>query len=468
MYTLILFVTDFIGRFHPVVVHLPIGILLLACLFQLFSKKYAALQPAVPAMLFWGTAGAVVSCMTGFLLSLSGDYDKELTDRHQWMGIMTAALSLVFYLFLKKGRSLRFASGFAAALIALITTTGHLGGSLTHGSGYLTEALGKSAATGLKPIPDVQEAVLYTDVVQPILQSNCYSCHGPSKQKGKLRLDEMSHILEGGKNGVAVAPGDPDESELVQRLLLPLSDDEHMPPKEKPQLTPNEVALLHWWVSTGADFTKKVKELEQTEKIKPVLTALQTGAPDEEMPKSSDIPEEAVAKADDKAIQALRDAGVVVLPVAKDNNYLMASFVTAADRADTLIKLLEPLREQLVWLRLDDASVSDESADVIARLSNLTRLYLRNTKITDAGLAKMQSLTQLQVLNLVNTPVTEGGLLQLKELKALRTVYLYQARINKTAWEELKAVFPTTVLDTGGYMLPVLTKDSVLVTSEIR
>ncbi len=465
MYTISL--TDFIGRFHPVVVHLPIGILLLSCLFQLFSKKYAALQPAVPAMLFWGTAGAVLSCVTGLMLSLSGDYDKALADRHQWMGIMTAALSLVFYLSVKTGRLRKSANWLAAALITLITTTGHLGGSLTHGSGYLTEALGNNAAAGLKPIPDVQEAVLYTDVVQPILQNNCYSCHGPSKQKGKLRLDDTNHILAGGKNGVAVAPGDPDESELVQRLLLPLSDDEHMPPKEKPQLTSNQVALLHWWVSTGADFTKKVKELEQTEKIKPVLAALQSGTTDQET-RSSDIPEDAVAKADDKVIQVLRDAGVVILPVAKDNNYLMASFVTAGDKADTLIKLLEPLRQQLVWLRLDDASVSDESMEVIARLTNLTRLYLRNTKITDTGLAKLQPLTQLQVLNLVNTPVTEKGLLHLKGLKALRTVYLYQAQINKTAWEEIKTAFPTAVLDTGGYVLPASANDTILVSSETR
>ncbi len=467
MYTLILFVTDFIGRFHPVVVHLPIGILLLACLFQLFSKKYAALQPAVPAMLFWGTAGAVVSCVTGLMLSLSGDYDKALADRHQWMGIATAALSLVFYLFLKKGRALKFASGFATAIIVLISVTGHLGGSLTHGSGYLTEALGNNTATARKPIPDVREAVLYTDVVQPILQTNCYSCHGPSKQKGKLRLDETSHILQGGKNGLAVAPGDPDESELVQRLLLPLSDEEHMPPKEKPQLTSSEIALLHWWVSTGADFTKKVKELEQTEQIKPVLAALQTGATEKET-KSSDIPEEAVAKADDKAIQALRDAGVVILPVAKENNYLMASFVTAGEKADTLVKLLEPLRQQLVWLRLDDASIHDESMDVVARLTNLTRLYLRNTKVTDAGLAKLQSLKQLQVLNLVNTPVTEKGLLQLKELKALRTVYLYQAPVDRAAWQELKAAFPAAILDSGGYVLPVSTRDTILVIDKTK
>lgn len=447
------------------VVHLPIGILLLAGFFQLFSKKYPPLRAAVPAIVFWGMTGAVLSCITGYLLSLSGDYDRQLTGRHQWMGIGTTLIALLFYFVVRKERPARLANGFALASISFVAITGHLGGSLTHGSSYLTEALTGGENPGLKPIPDIPEAVLYTDIVQPILKNKCYSCHGPSRQKGKLRLDEGEHLLKGGEAGPAVTPGNADDSELIQRLLLPLSNEEHMPPKEKPQLTGNEVALLHWWVSTGADFTKKIKELEQPEKIRTILAALQTGETETE---SSEIPEETVPKADEKAVQALRNAGVVVLPVATDNPYLMVSFLTAGEKADTLVKLLAPLQKQLVWLRLDDTPLGDDAMVLIAGLSNLTRLSLSHTRITDTGVAKLQSLKNLQVLNLVNTPVTENGLLALKDLQKLRAVYLYQTRVDKTRWQELRTAFPKTTLDSGGYIVPTLPSDTTLVTNEAK
>jgi hypothetical protein len=78
-------------------------------------------------------------------------------------------------------------------MIPLIIITGHLGGSLTHGSDFLTKGFSEKdsvAEKEIKPIADVQEANVYADIVQPIFESKCYSCHNKSKKKGKLRLDE--------------------------------------------------------------------------------------------------------------------------------------------------------------------------------------------------------------------------------------------------------------------------------------
>jgi uncharacterized membrane protein len=99
----ILSLADYIAPLHPVLVHLPIGILVLACFFQwlALTDRYAFLQPAIPVALFWGMIGAVVSCISGYLLSLTGDYDEQLAGRHQWFGISTAIFSFVFYSFHK-------------------------------------------------------------------------------------------------------------------------------------------------------------------------------------------------------------------------------------------------------------------------------------------------------------------------------------------------------------------------------
>ena len=198
-------------------------------------------------------------------------------------------------------------AGVSLGIIVLITITGHLGGSLTHGSGYLAEGLhsGDEGGAALKPIPNIQEAALYADVVQPLFQARCYGCHGPNKQKGKLRLDKQEFILKGGKDGKVIEPGKADESEMIERLLLPAEDEDHMPPKEKPQLTQGEISLLHWWINTGADFNKKVKEFPQTGQVKPILLALQSGASGEER-KATDVPEASVGKADEDAVESFK------------------------------------------------------------------------------------------------------------------------------------------------------------------
>jgi hypothetical protein len=456
-------VPDFIGRFHPVLVHLPIGILLLACFFQWLTikSKFIFLQPAIPLMIFWGMLGAVLSCISGFLLSLTGDYDASLVSRHQWAGIITALLSIWLYILYRFSVAIGTARWISAIIFVAIIITGHWGGTLTHGTGYLTQGLnGGVQSGGIKPVPNIQEAVAYTDLVQPLLQAKCYTCHGPAKQKGKLRLDAQQFILKGGEDGKVMHPGKADESEMIERMLLPLSDEDHMPPKEKPQLTKNEIALLQWWINSGADFSKKVKELPQPDPVKPILLSFQAGAQPGEQP-AGDIPATPVAPGDAATITRLKKAGVMVLPVALNSNYLSVSFFTAEAGADSLVKLLVPLKDQLVWLKLDNAAISDSSMKHIATLANLTRLQLSNTSITDAGLVQLRSLLQLQSLNLVGTKVTAQGLAQLNGLTKLKFLYLYRTPIGQSDWSVLQKTFPVARIDSGKYTVPTFANDTV-------
>jgi len=457
---------QFLGPFHPVLVHLPIGILLLACLFQwlVLRDAYKKLEPAIGIALFWGMIFAILSCITGYLLSQTGDYEGDLVNNHQWLGISVAIVSIVQYYLYKRSVNAGFARWLALILFLLIIITGHLGGSLTHGSGYLAEGLhsGDKGGAALKPIPNIQEAGLYADVVQPLFQNRCYNCHGPNKQKGKLRLDKPELIMKGGKDGKVIEAGKADKSEMIERLLLPPEDEDHMPPKEKPQLTRGEVALLHWWISTGADFNKKVKDLPQTNEIRPILLALQSGAIGEES-KPTDVPAVDVGKADADAVDRLKKAGVMVMPVARNSNYLSVSFFTAGAGADSLIKLLEPLKKQLVWLKLDNAAVNDAAMDEISRLTTLTRLHLSNTNITDAGLVKLQTLQELQSLNLVGTKITAQGLAKLSGLKKLKNLYLYKTAVGNNDWSVLKKTFPATQVDSGKYAVPTLVTDTTVV-----
>ena len=460
--SLLLSISEVIGSFHPVLVHLPIGILLLAGLFQLLAlkPKFASLHAATSIALFWGMLSAVASCISGYLLSQSGDYDEQLVSTHQWFGISTAFISIIAYLFNRWENV--FAKWVILLMVPLIIVTGHLGGSLTHGSDYLVKGFSKNEdSTGkeFKPIADVQEANVYADIIQPIFEDKCYTCHNKRKKKGGLRLDEPSFILKGGKDGKVIEPGNAAESDMIKRILLPRNDEDHMPPKEKPQLKENEIAILHWWVSTGATFDKKTKELEQAEKIEPILLSLQ-----KEVKKAlPDVPLAIVAKADENDIQKLKARGIVVLPVAQNSNYLKANFVTVDSVDHDDIVLLHQVKKQLVWLNLSGKKISDTVLTNVSNLTNLTRLQLDNTSITDKGLASLKSLVDLQYLNLVGTIITVQGILQLKTLPRLQAIYLYKTFISSSDWQMLKNNFPKVTLDTGNYYVPILETDTTIV-----
>ncbi len=100
-----------------------------------------------------------------------------------------------------------------------------------------------------KPAPDFHKGV------REILEVSCLQCHGSEKQKGDLRLDTLAYAKKGGDTGPAVVPGKPEESLLVERILLPDSDEDVMPPKS-PHLTAAQKNVLSDWIKSGASWPK--------------------------------------------------------------------------------------------------------------------------------------------------------------------------------------------------------------------
>jgi uncharacterized membrane protein/mono/diheme cytochrome c family protein len=466
---MLLTITEFIGRFHVLLVHLPIGFLLIGLLLQWLSvyEKYQISQQVIKVIIFCGMIAAILSCITGYLLSLNGDYDESLVGWHMWMGISVVSISFLLYARLLSGRLDIWYKLISVALLILIFITGHLGGSLTHGPDYLTSALSDeqdSVVIIQKIIPNIEEAKVYADVIQPMLQARCYTCHSSKRQKNNLRLDSPDWILKGGKNG-PVLNANPEESKLLKRILLPREDDDHMPPKQKPQLTEKQIALIHWWIDQGADFNKKVKDLEQPQLIQPYLLGLQS----DHLEKKAIpiIPMEPVEKADEKSLQPLIDKGAIIIPVSKNSNYLMANFISATDITDADMKLLLPVKKQLAWLKFNDTGIGDSALSVVGQCTNVTLLQLNHTKVTDSGLRFLTGLDKLQSISLVGTKVTTEGVLQLKTIKGLQSIYLYQTAVNKKDWPVLKKAFPKTEMDSGGYVVPLLTTDTTVVKAKV-
>ncbi|MEP7143344.1 MAG: DUF2231 domain-containing protein, partial [Ferruginibacter sp.] len=138
---------NFLGRLHPGMVHFPVGLILIAAIFELFTLKNfnSKLRPGINLLVIAGALSAVVSAVLGLLLARNGDYGKNILAIHQWAGIATACLGGLAVFFLLRIRSrklpglLKTYRGILFFTAVGVSVAGHFGGSLTHGSDYLSE-----------------------------------------------------------------------------------------------------------------------------------------------------------------------------------------------------------------------------------------------------------------------------------------------------------------------------------------
>lgn len=303
------------------------------------------------------------------------------------------------------------------------------------------------------------KAVVYKDIVVPILAEKCVGCHGTEKKKGKLQMHDYAAILKGGSDGPnTVVAGKPADSLMIQRILLPLDDDEHMPPEDEKQITKEECQILSWWIENGASETLTVAAAKKTPAIEGVLAALLAKG----LPKAASP---AVAKAEKEKPKPLTDAekkqvaeiaakmqalNASLMQLAQDTEQLRLSVINAADKfGDKELVLLEPIASQVVWVDLARSQVSDAGLDVIAKMTSLERLHLENTKVTDAGVTKLANLQQLEYLNLYGTKTTDAGLSKLETAKGLKKVFVWQTGVTQAGAKALEGKLPGLKVNTG-------------------
>src|SRR5580765_3979442 len=117
-----------------------------------------------------------------------------------------------------------------------------------------TAADKKEKKVDVSKLPPAAEAkdVTYDKDIKPIFQKSCFKCHGPEKQKGKLRVDSLAAALKGGEVGKVVEPGDSAKSVLVHNVARIGDEDDWMPPTDKGDpLTKDQVGLIRAWIDQG-------------------------------------------------------------------------------------------------------------------------------------------------------------------------------------------------------------------------
>jgi uncharacterized membrane protein len=437
----------FIGRFHPLWVHLPIGFLIIAVLLKgyVVLGKKPFLAEAVNFTLLLGTISALIAALLGFLLSRSGGYESDLLDIHLVAGWTTVLLAGIAWWVNKNEHRFPKKLNYSVLgfLILVLSITGHFGGSLTHGEDYLTAYAPfweKQKESTQRVLATIEEAEVFADVIQPILRSKCQSCHRPGKSKGELNMVSYETLLKGGENGPVINSLVGGKSELIRRVTLPEDHDDFMPSEGKKPLTEEEIQWITWWIEKG-NADPKISIMEADEDLiawaKPTLSIL--GA--EKM---------LAVSIDTVYLRTLEKIGFRVRVLSKETGALdvVLPSEVANGKASELLKALLPIKEHIYWLSLAETGIQDSDMSLIAQFSNILRLRIENNPISDTGISTLKNLSRLEILNLNGTKVSASGLGPLAEIKSLKSLYLWNTAIKpqddwviKISLEKVKVVF---------------------------
>lgn len=428
---------QFVGRFHPVVLHLPIGMFCLLALMEVLVafKVAPSLKPATGLVLVVAIVTTLFAVLTGFLLAYGGGSAEPLVMSHMKNGVLLGIASLALgALKLFDARKLALTS-YKVVLVLSMVLLGfacHEGGSITHGRDYLT----KYMPNAIRPIFGIElieeevflsrdELIVFEHLIQPVVEQSCLSCHNPDKLKGELNFETYEGYLAGGELAPSVVPHDLDESELYYRITLPQDDDEFMPPDEKPPLSSEEVALFEWWIENGASKDAKVSEMSETS---PELEAYISGVMEKMLsPEKRKELEEEQAKLYDALGELKKSVGVFIQPIASDSSqFAVLTHSISGDFGDGQLAKIAPYAENVVDADFSRTQLSDRSVDTLLKFTNLKSLNLNNTKLTGANLGKLAALENLETLNLYGSAIAKERLSELAKLTQLKKLYLYQ------------------------------------------
>ncbi len=456
-----------LGRLHPLIVHLPIGCILLGLLLQWVGRKGNKHAEVLPFIYLCGAITALTACFTGYLQYVAEGFAFETVKWHLWLGILTTLIAFAMYLKVKLPRGskqfqwLRM-SFLSLLLLVAVFMTGHQGGTITHGEDYLLEPLPNAfkkrlGITVYEPEiielseADWQKAPLYDSVIRPILNNYCATCHNSKKEKGGLLLISPEGILAGGDNGKVIKGKDPGQSPLYRRITLPEDHDDHMPPKGKLQPGKEEVALIREWIIRGSSFDKSIGDL-----------ALDKTLFESFFPKTAGrtYPETTINAVPDATLAVLKTKGIHVQRMSSSTNYMSVSCLNYPQFEDADMALLLPVAPQIASLDLGGTQVTDSIWKGLASFPNLTTLKMDHTAITGKGLIYLNRLGHLRVLNLTGTSFDRDFLKDLLTFPQLEAGYLYHTGLTEEDFpDELRP--DMTHLQFGNYELPALPSDSI-------
>jgi mono/diheme cytochrome c family protein len=432
---------QFLGRFHPLAVHLPIGLIVLVPLLEIAGRFRPALREAAGFALGLGISSVVWELCHWDFCSPLAEAITALPLRGT-CGAESRLRSACCLCFLARpwwtsGSVPRVYPLMLACVLMVLVWATHQGGTITHGSNYLTQYM-PAPLKRLSTLGTVQanaplSGSFYTNHIHPIFDANCVTCHGDGKVNGGLRLDSYELLMKGGKDGPVIVAGDPEKSLLFERVTLQPDQKHFMPAEGRPPLKPEEIAWIRAWIQQGAS---------------PSATSL-SGIAISDEPKEQPLqPVGDYSGLMPEIRQMEKGQGAKLIPVSsKPGDGLILSTADAAGSfGDAQLAQFQKFGPYIVEAELGRTAVTNASFDTLSKFAHLRALHLEGTAVTGDGLAKLAPLSQLTYLNLSGTKVTQAAIAPLTSMKNLRHIYLYntpaQPALNGEATKQIARSAP--------------------------
>jgi uncharacterized membrane protein len=493
----------FLGRFHVLALHLPIGIMMLAIAFECLVRwrPFSFLKPAISWTWFAGGVTGVATVILGLMHATESSFeDNPAVDAHRLAGISLTALAFLIWILRLRlqpaapaawpawARTLKADTVYAklqplwapggrldrlydtsgwivasALAFIMMSITGHLGGNLTHGDTYLVQyapgpirvMAGLPANAGPRPKPkDLASADIYLDIVQPALEQRCANCHNNSKTSGGLSVATYESLMKGGEKGPVIVPGKPAASDLFHRVTLAPDSKDFMPKDGKTPLNKNEIAAIGWWIQQGAPKTATVGSLKLTADATNAIRSI-IGAPDGAEPQETaaagpgEAPLPTAPEADKAAVAKLMGEGFIVRRISKGSNLVDVDYTSPKPVTPEIMADLAKIAPNIMRLNLRRAGVGDAEVKTIATFKNLRHLRLEKNDITDAAARDLSALKDLTHLNLTNTKIGDEGFGAVAKLPKLQRLYFWGAAVTPAAVERLRAQRKDVMLYAG-------------------
>jgi hypothetical protein len=298
------------------------------------------------------------------------------------------------------------------------------------------------------------EMLVYEDMIAPIFEAKCLSCHNAQKVKGGLLMTSYQNLLKMGESGLpSVTSGHPEKSELFNRVTLPESHEDHMTPEGKTPMNADEIKLLKFWIESGATEELKVHEVRKEEKIGSVIEHLlpelarYRRKTEIAMMKTKSLQLELDEVAERLSISIHRDS------VSEGNYFTIAMKFPPAPFTNDQFRELSPFYEVFSKVSLTSSGIDDDGLYYIGQMVNLKELYVQKTRLDGSGLVYLQNLPNLEILNLSFTKVDDKAAIDLLKMPNLKEVYLYRTSTSKEVVDALGKYKPSLkiLLEEGPY-----------------
>ncbi|HEY7352740.1 MAG TPA: c-type cytochrome domain-containing protein [Terriglobales bacterium] len=429
---------QFIGRFHLLVVHFPIALILLVPVLEVVGRfqRFSYLRLSSGFVLGVATMAAIVAAFLGWCLARTGGYSGTLVTQHMWGGVGLTAICWLCWILRGWTGEPNAQKYYAAALTAgvlLVSWTGYRGGQISQGEDHLTEymPLFLRHAIGLPdntPLALATADSFYTLRVQPIFADRCVTCHGPKKQKSGLRLDSYGWVMRGGKHGAVLKAGNAQGSDLFRRITLSPDHDDFMPKGKKQPVPPDQSKLIELWIGAGASGTLPLTAMKNLPTGRSIAAApIQVSFPE--------INPLAVAKARESfaaAVAQLQKKFPNILDYESRGSadLVLNASLLGSKFGDSDLQSFATVAEHITVADFSRTAITDHAASAIATMKRLRDLRLGQTKITDATVKALIGCDQLQSLNVYGTEVTAAALPLLEKLPKLEHFYAGQTAIS--------------------------------------